>query len=316
MHRGGEDRGSNGKHDGPPGVRKKETVRSLFVTIHTMKLSLKGKSLIAILFVAIAAMLVGALNRTFSWHISSSYINAIVLSAPVLLLILHSSWTLGVVRAGGFLLLSAVLGLLFEIWGLTSGTFFGGRYIYNGSGFRLWSVPYIIPIYWAVFIYTAYSITNSFWVWLNRTRPTRRQSRVAALLPMIALDGLLTVLLDLILDPIKVREGAWSWLDGGSYFGIPLGNFAGWFIVTVIVAGAFRLYEYFRPRVYRKDIFLLLVPVIGYGAMGLGLGLAAILYGMYSVAVLSVLCMVIPMLINVGILIRMHSHKKVLNHGD
>jgi uncharacterized membrane protein len=52
----------------------------------------------------------------------------------------------------------------------------------------------------------------------------------------------------------------WAWLDGGPYFGVPIGNFVGWFVVTVLVTGLFRLFEYYKPQqdlLLSKSIFLL-----------------------------------------------------------
>lgn len=265
-----------------------------------MKFDRQSKTLIVILGVAVAGVLLGTANRTLSLGINPEVLGTVILGAPALLLVLHSVWSLGAARSAFFILLAAVTGLLFEIWGLTTGTVFGGRYVYNGPGLQLWGVPYVIPIYWAVFIYAAYSITNAFLRWRGAGKPARGRSKFTALVPLIALDGLITVLLDLILDPVKVHEGAWTWLDGGSYFGIPLGNFAGWFIVTILVTGIFRVYEYFRPRHIEIHPALSLLPVVAYGTMGLALGLAALSYSMYAVAALSLVLMLPVSLANMA----------------
>jgi uncharacterized membrane protein len=271
-----------------------------------MNLSSKAKTLLIILAAGAAAMLIQTMNHAYALPINPLYLSLAVLAAPVLMLLLHATWMLGMKRAAVFLLLAATVGLLAEIWGLSGGTLFGGLYIYNGHTLKLWSVPYIIPIYWAVFIYTAYSITNSFWVWLNRPRPTKLHANLTSLIPLIALDGLLLVVLDLILDPIKVHEGAWTWLDIGPYYGIPLGNFMGWFFVTVVVTGAFRLYEYFRPRPTSDDAFLILMPTIGYGAMSLSMALTAVVYGMYGLAALSLALMFGLSFLNIVCFIKWH----------
>jgi putative membrane protein len=74
----------------------------------------------------------------------------------------------------------------------------------------------------------------------------------------ILLDGLVVVALDLFMDPIAVKSGDWTWLEGGPYFGIPIGNFIGWFFVVVLAMGTFRAVEYFFPRKeikYNKSIY-------------------------------------------------------------
>ncbi|MGJ6963817.1 carotenoid biosynthesis protein [Streptosporangium sp. G11] len=40
---------------------------------------------------------------------------------------------------------------------------------------------------------------------------------------------------DLFLDPQMIRLGLWAWHDPGPYRGVPLGNFAGWLVVSLLV---------------------------------------------------------------------------------
>ncbi|HEY2003738.1 MAG TPA: carotenoid biosynthesis protein [Candidatus Saccharimonadia bacterium] len=254
-----------------------------------MKLGQNAKWMYVLLIIAAVSGVLDVILRAAGLHSNKDYAASIVLVALACLLALHSKWQLGSRRAVSFFMLAALTGLFFEIWGLKSGTFFGGHYTYNGGQPKLWGVPYIIPIYWAIFIYTAYSITNGFRRWLDPQGPSEKSSSWTALLALIALDGVLTVAIDLIMDPVKIREGSWTWLDHGAYFGVPLGNFMGWFIVTVVVTGIFRLYEYCRPGKYYAEAYLLLIPAIGYGLIGLGFGVSAALYGMEVVAGLSAL---------------------------
>ena len=37
---------------------------------------------------------------------------------------------------------------------------------------------------------------------------------------------------DLFLDPQMTTEGYWRWPNGGSYRGVPISNFVGWFVVA------------------------------------------------------------------------------------
>lgn len=46
------------------------------------------------------------------------------------------------------------------------------------------------------------------------------------------LTGIIAVLVDLFIDPVAVAAGYWLWLKQGTvYFGIPLLNFVGWFVL-------------------------------------------------------------------------------------
>ena len=47
----------------------------------------------------------------------------------------------------------------------------------------------------------------------------------------VVLSALMVVSIDLVLDPIAVEEGAWTWERGSWFFEIPFQNFLGWFLV-------------------------------------------------------------------------------------
>ena len=44
---------------------------------------------------------------------------------------------------------------------------------------------------------------------------------------------------DLLLEPLAISVGAWTWHVEGPYLGIPLSNFAGWFLVSFLIYVAF-----------------------------------------------------------------------------
>ncbi len=47
--------------------------------------------------------------------------------------------------------------------------------------------------------------------------------------------ALLTTATDLVIDPLAAnRLGYWRWAEAGSYYGIPLVNFAGWFLTALV----------------------------------------------------------------------------------
>lgn len=51
------------------------------------------------------------------------------------------------------------------------------------------------------------------------------------------LTGIIAVLLDLFIDPVAVDAGYWVWLVKGTvYYGIPLLNFVGWFVLMFLAS--------------------------------------------------------------------------------
>lgn len=170
---------------------------------------------------------------------------SLVLYLPAILIVVHS---LGNLRWKGpvLLLLASVVGFTFEYFDLKYGTTFGGEYRYLMGGRYFLTVPLNVILYWSVFIYTGYCLTNSFLYWKNKEKP-RKGNGLKELIFIILIDGFLVVAIDLFMDPIEVANGSWIWTGGGPYFGIPVGNFIGWFLVTIISTGFFRAWEYFAP---------------------------------------------------------------------
>jgi uncharacterized membrane protein len=192
---------------------------------------------------------------------------ALLLAA--VLLVLHAGWTLTYRRGLALILLCWLIGFIFEAIGVNYGCVFGGHYVYQSdSRLMLFGVPWTIPFYWAALIYASYNVVSSFLFWTSREKPDKQRGDAPLLPLLIFLDGLAIVVIDLIMEPLQVMARNWMWLDGGPYYGIPIGNFVGWFVVTVISTGTFRAFEYFtaqKPTGINKST--LLIPVVGYGML-------------------------------------------------
>lgn len=85
----------------------------------------------------------------------------------------------------------------------------------------------------------------------------------------------------------------------GPYFGVPIGNFVGWFTVAVLSSGIFRSLEYFFPKKELKfDKSIFIIPVILYGLVALSLLGMALQFQMYELGILGSLLMVPTVLFN------------------
>ncbi|GAC1543632.1 MAG: hypothetical protein NVS2B7_17480 [Herpetosiphon sp.] len=89
-----------------------------------------------------------------------------------------------------------------------------GRFLVMIGG----AVPLCIGVSWGIIIYTA-MVTSDLRVRSWQVRPW--------------VDALLALLIDLSMDAVAIRLGFWAWGMPGPWFGVPLGNFYGWFIVVV-----------------------------------------------------------------------------------
>ena len=197
---------------------------------------------------------------------SNSFFFAMTRILPLMVLVLHADFTLGPKKTTIFIVTSAAIGLLFELVGVNFGVVFGTHYIYKQSLLMVGPIPLVIPLFWAAFIYLGYSITNLLLLFSGREKLSSKNSSFITILLAVFLDGLLVTSIDLLLDPIEVSRGAWQWIEGGPYFGIPLSNFLGWFIVSSLSSLLFRVYEYNNSSIFysRDKIMTQLIPVAGF----------------------------------------------------
>ncbi|HSX30466.1 MAG TPA: carotenoid biosynthesis protein [Candidatus Saccharimonadales bacterium] len=220
---------------------------------------------------------------------------------PLLLVAIHAYWTLGAARGLMFIGLAGFVGFMAEAISLNHGTLFGGNYTYRaGAGMVIAKVPLSIIVYWAVFIYIGYWLVTSSLYWLNKRKPAEGHSSLRLLAPLVIADGLAVTAMDLLMDPVSTRAGSWSWQDGGPYFGVPIGNFVGWFIITIIVTGLFRTFEYYRPLAKpRRNHSIYLLPVLGYLLVGLDFLLGAASYHLSALIVIGIVVVIVPALANI-----------------
>jgi putative membrane protein len=236
-----------------------------------------------------------------------------ILLLAACLLALHAVWTLGYKRGLSFIVLIFAAGLISEVIGVNTGLIFGGFYTYQGeSQLMLLGVPLMIPLFWGAFIYAGYNISTSFLYWLNRKKPDKYNHNWKTLLLLILLDGLIVVAIDLVMDPLQVQAGNWAWVSGGEYFRIPVNNFTGWFAVTVITTGLFRLFEYLNPK--HGDDFnaaMYLIPLYGYLLLCSGLIALTIKANLMQLTIIG-LCTILPVaVVNLALFIRWRKKKKV-----
>lgn len=50
------------------------------------------------------------------------------------------------------------------------------------------------------------------------------------------IDGLLATAWDAMVDPLAVRAGFWTWQSPAGFYGVPLTNFLGWFLVVTLLS--------------------------------------------------------------------------------
>jgi uncharacterized membrane protein len=229
----------------------------------------------------------------------SQLVMFLVLAFPLLIFFLHAIWILSPIRALLFIILASSLGFLAEYAGLNSGVIFGGHYVYQARSLMLLNVPMSVILYWAVFTYLGYSVVNSFLYWRNQSKPNFKQKNYLLLIFLCLSDAFVVTAIDLFMDPLQVHKGNWTWLEGGPYFGVPIGNFAGWFVLVLIITGIFRSFEYFNPgKIIPVSKSIALMAVLAYVVIWLAFVLSAIEIKMYDLILIGSLFMLPPVLLS------------------
>jgi len=131
-----------------------------------------------------------------------------------------------------------------------------GLYVYVDStrDCELWlsNVPFFDSLSFTFLCYLGFALAVFLYaplVWVPGdfqvadTRAVRASGRV------LVTGAFLTTLLDVVIDPLTVRGERWFlgriyyYPSGGLHFGVPLSNYAGWFLVALATIAAFQVLE-------------------------------------------------------------------------
>jgi|GEM_PF-1003246 len=236
---------------------------------------------------------------------------------PILILFLHAVVTIGARKGIGFILWAFLVGFVGEVWGTRYGTIFGGRYIYPVTPFTtitLLGVPLMVVFYWGTLTYAGYATTNALLLWLNKSKILLQKNGARFLPIIIVCDALIVLSVDLFMDPVEVKEGMWTWLNKGAYFGVPIGNFIGWFFVALFASGTFRVFEHYFCQPSKKKIArakpsfldqtINLIPAFGYGSLLIYFVATALRANLFAVAAIGSAFMLPVVLLNWGLFLR------------
>lgn len=144
----------------------------------------------------------------------------------------------GTARAGLAAGLTAVATAAVERVGIRTGRPFG-QYAYT-SALRpqVGHVPVIVPMAWFAMGLPARETAHA--ALGDASRPTTR----------VMLGSAAMTAWDLFLDPQMVGEGYWGWVRHGRYRGIPMTNYAGWFLTGL---GIMTIFDALLPPGPRAD---------------------------------------------------------------
>jgi putative membrane protein len=152
-----------------------------------------------------------------------------------ILAILHGMERYGKKNIVVFFLITWAVSFFFENLSIATGFPFG-FYHYSPS-LGLLTVPLIIIFAYFAIGYLAWTLAHV----LTGQYTRKLEGKQIFIVPFIA--AFLMVMWDLTIDPISsTLQGLWVWTTPGAYFGVPISNFFGWFLVVYLFFQIFALY--------------------------------------------------------------------------
>jgi len=199
---------------------------------------------LAWVLIAIYAM-VTILRRSFFPNLLPVPIStALIIFVPLIFTFVHGSLSYRLRDLLVFAAITLVVSNSFENIGVLTGFPFGHYYYTDNLGPKLFLVPVLIGPAYLGTGYLAWTIARV----ISGATHSRLPGHLTFTVPLLA--AFMMVAWDLSFDPIySTINHAWIWLEGGSYFGVPFGNFLGWLLTTFVFLQLFALYLKGRPNV-------------------------------------------------------------------
>jgi uncharacterized membrane protein len=196
---------------------------------------------------------------TVVWHLPQGVGGAMLASCLTLFGLLHGAWTYGWRGILFFLIVCLGVSNAFENLSIMTGFPFGWYHYSDAMGPKLFLVPLLIgPAYFGVG-YLSWTLARAIF----RDEDARLSGLLSFATPAIA--SFIMVSWDLTIDPMmSTINGSWVWHNGGSYFGVPVSNFLGWYLTVYVFFQCFTLYAKRRVASYAKMRGYWATPLFAY----------------------------------------------------
>jgi putative membrane protein len=185
----------------------------------------------------LAAASVMSHMATIVLHLPQAVGGAMLASFLTLFGLLHGASTYGWRGILFFLVVCLGVSNAFENLSIVTGFPFGWYHYSDAMGPKLFLVPLLIgPGYFGVG-YLSWTLARA----ILGDEDTTLAGLLSFATPAIA--SFIMVSWDLTIDPMmSTITGNWVWHNGGSYFGVPLGNFLGWYLTVYVFFQCFAWY--------------------------------------------------------------------------
>ncbi len=169
-----------------------------------------------------------------------------------------ATWHLGAGRALAFVVLGYLISWAAEFASIHCGFPFGAYlYIPATLNREIWvaGVPFMDSLSYVFLAYASYSLALAALTpgrWEGGRFSLQGEAAMQGAWRPLVLGAVLMVTLDIVIDPLALRGYRWflgqiyGYPQGGVYFGVPLSNFAGWFLVALVLI---RVLQFLATRV-------------------------------------------------------------------
>ncbi|OGO66498.1 MAG: hypothetical protein A2030_01335 [Chloroflexi bacterium RBG_19FT_COMBO_50_10] len=221
--------------------------------------------LLAVTVISVALIILNmvlGMRIPFSVHFLLGYVGALLVFV-VWHAVLTKGWKNSLFMFG----LSFVVAFSAETLGVNFGLVFGHYYYSEILGLSLFGVPFLAALAWEPILYAAFCISDLLSPAVV-SLPSRSSHRVSPLW-MAAIAALATTAWDMMIDPIAVSQGWWTWVGGGPYMpyvanGVPIQNFIGWVGVAFVINLIYRKVADCVPQPSRSASLSLYGPLTLY----------------------------------------------------
>jgi putative membrane protein len=166
----------------------------------------------------------------------------------------HHGWRGAFVFAG----ICVAVGNAVENISIATGFPFGHYRFLEVMGPRILNVPILLGLAYIGMACVSWTVAR---ILLSRT------SGRHGILALPAVASLIMVSWDVAQDPVwSTFLHAWIWRDGGSWFGVPLSNFVGWYATAFTIFLLFAIYVRRRPT-EKRDSAKALWPAVAFYAL-------------------------------------------------
>lgn len=161
---------------------------------------------------------------------------------PLLFALLHGRMLWGWRRILVFFAICIALAGVVEKIGITTGFPFGRYFFTDAMGPKISGVPVSLGLAYLGMGYLSWVVASLILGWEQRDLAGWRVVALPAFAALVMTSW------DFCLDPVwSTVVRAWIWTDGGTYFGVPISNFAGWYGNIFVIYFLFALGLRGRP---------------------------------------------------------------------